>query len=814
MGFLSKFFEKRQQVKHKRDDLCSGIISEFRQNVEEIETLLKNELHYLDPEVSQRYIDRYESIATNTKQKDKVLRKSSMYGELVVQSKVSGQFMSMFRETIPLHNENSLKKLIEINSKLFFVEGKEFDRQQKECIVKDVHNHIVISGAGTGKTMTIVGKVKYLIKTGKCDYRKILVLSFTNKTAAELRGRIRNETGYEVEVCTFHKMGLDILREASNHSVKVSDGKQFDFIMDALSELSKEETYCVKLLHYESELLERSNRAYWAERKLSKEEIGKLRTIITKKAETVRSYGERDIANFLYANNINYVYEVRYKVDENDTKYRPDFYLPDYRVYIEYYGIDRNGKVPTYFSSKDGKTPSETYVESMAWKRNLHMEKGTKLVEVFAYERWEGTLLCNLRDGLEGMGVVFPKNPVSIIEKDTMMSISRLFESLLNRMKSRGLSLNDVWTMISNDKNNADDNVLIFSLFEPVFEKYQKELMESGKVDFNDMINLATKHIREGNFIHDYDQVLIDEYQDISSSRINLLMEMRRAKDFNVFCVGDDWQSIYGFTGSNLDCLYGFQKYWGIAEESKVETTYRFPSKLIDISSKFILENPKQIHKELRAHNDDGFNILEIRGLTEEKALKEILDKVVKLPEKSTVFFLGRYNNDRNILFRDVRIEHQGSKIMIRGRYDIDAQYQTVHGAKGLQADCIVLLNNRDEILGFPSKVIDPPIVNLLNGWDESFPFSEERRAYYVALTRTKKLLILLTVDGKVSSFVKEIEERNQGQMERNYFGECPVCGGRLVKVFGKYSYFLGCSNFSSKNCRYREKMKEKIDQQ
>ena len=808
MGFLGKFFERRRQTQYERDSFCIDIISEYRQNIEEIENFLKNELQYLDPEISQRFISKYEDIEFRERGKEKILKKSHMYGELVSQSKISKEFMLKFKEIIPVHNEKALKGLIELDSKLFFIEGKEFDQQQKECIVKDVHNHMVISGAGTGKTMTIVGKVAYLIKTGKCDYSKILVLSFTNKTAVELRKRIRNETGHDVEVSTFHKLGLNVLRNTLGHTVKVREGGQFDFIMDVLNEMSKEEVYCEKLLYYESELGERNRRALWAEMRLSNEEIGELEFISTKKAEIVRSYGERDIANFLDVNNINYVYEAMYKVDESDVKYRPDFYLPDHGIYIEYYGVDRDGKVPSYFSAKDGKTPSEAYNESMLWKRNLHMEKGTKLVEVFAYERWEGTLLSNLRVSLEKNGVIFPKDPDSIIDKDTVVSISRLFESLLNRMKSRNLSIEDIQNIILDEENNVDDNKLVLFLFEPVFEKYQKELREKGEVDYNDMINLATKHVSNGDFVHNYEYVLIDEYQDISSSRINLLMEMRKVKDFKIFCVGDDWQSIYGFTGSNLSCLYDFQKYWGIAEESKEETTYRFPKKLIEVSSKFVLENPKQIYKELRAQNDDDFNIVEIRNSTEEKALNEVLDKVIEFPEKSTVFFLGRYKNDKNILFRDSRIECHGAKISIKDRYDINAQYLTVHNAKGLQADCVVLLNNRDGTWGFPSKMVDSPIIKLLNEYNEGFPFSEERRAYYVAFTRAKKTLILLTVDGKISSFVKEIKEKNQTLIEANFIGECPMCGGRLLERRGQFGSFFGCSNFSLNNCKYKEKMK------
>ena len=810
MGFLSRFFESRQKARQERDAFCSEMMAVCRKSDEEIKNVLKNEFYFIDPELSHNLVEYFNNIESEIKQKNKIIRKSNRFEELSAQTKDSRNIVSEFKKILPAHNERALERLIEVNSKLLSVEGKEFDRQQKECIVKDVHNHLVLSGAGTGKTMTIVGKVVYLIKAEKCDPRKILVLSFTNKTAAELRKRIKSETGRDVHACTFHKLGFDILKSASEFSIRIWNGEQFDFILSSLNEMSKEESYYCKLLHHESELLERSRRAYWTGKKSGKEEWEKSRLIVTEKLETLRSYGERDIANFLLANRIDYVYEARYKVDEKDTIYRPDFFLPDYGIYIEYYGIDREGKVPSYFSSRDGKTPSETYHEGMEWKRNLHMEKGTKLVEAFAYERWEGILLGNLRESLEQLGVKFPEDPESMIDKETLTSTSKLFESLLNRMKSKDMSIDDLRTMIQNEKDNINENELILSLFEPVYEKYQTMLKERGEIDFNDMINLATRHVRNGDFVHIYDNVLIDEYQDISSSRYNLLKEMRSVKDFNLFCVGDDWQSIYGFTGSNLSCLYDFEKYWGVAEESKEETTYRFPKKLIDVSSEFILKNPKQIVKELKAHDKGEFSIVEVREATEEKALKEVLDKVLELPRGSTVFFIGRYNKDRNLLFRDPRIELHGSMVYANDHSEISMQYLTAHNAKGLQADCVVLLNNRDGIAGFPSGMIDPPIINLLNESKEDFPFSEERRAYYVAITRAKKILILMTTDGRVSPFIGEIVNENPELVEKNYKGECPMCGGRLVERSGIYGPFIGCSNFPSNGCKYKEKIRNK----
>jgi DNA helicase-4 len=805
MGFLDSFFQRRRKAAIEGDTVCSEFMQSFSLINKKAEDALANNHFYIDPELPQKVAKEFKDLETKVADNAKIIKKSKKKGELHTRMHGTRIILSGFMDSIPLHNHKVADNLIVANSALLCAEGKEFDIQQKGCIVKDVHNHLVLSGAGTGKTMTIVGKAKYLMGTGICDPEKLIVLSFTRKTAAELKDRIRKETGRSVEVSTFHKLGLEIIESSNKSQPKIMSEGKHSFIRDALNELSKDESYCEKLLCYASEVEERRNRRYWEERKQRDEDYRSANPIRTKRGETVKSYGEKDIADFLFANKINYVYESSYKVDDKGTKYRPDFFLPENGIYIEYYGIDRDGKVPPYFSSRDGKTPSETYSESMKWKEDIHEKKGTKFIKSYAYERWEGTLLRNLRKGLTDHGVKFPKESSICIDDDIFSSIASVFESLLNKIKSKNISVNDVRMQIKRNGKNIEENELALSLFEPIFNKYQSSLIEKGEIDFDDMINIAAEYVRNGRYIHRFDHVLVDEYQDISDSRFNLLSELRKTKDFNLFAVGDDWQSIYGFTGSNLSFLYDFQKCWGVAEESKIETTYRFPEKLIEVSGRFIMKNPKQIAKRLKANNKDGFALVEHREDNEAKAVKGIVDRLVGLPKDSTVLLLGRYERDRNLLHYDLRVEKTDSAISIPERSDLKISFLTVHSSKGLQADCVVILNNKDDVMGFPSKMADPAIVSLLDDNSDSCSFSEERRVYYVALTRAKKMLILLTTDKEVSPFAKEIIENNAGLIEKNYVKVCPICGGRLIRRKG-YSEFLGCSNYSA-GCTHKEKI-------
>lgn len=808
MGFLEKFFSKRKQIREEGDILCSEIISSFHRIDEKIEDILKDDLFYIDPELSHDLHTQFKEVEKRAASNSGIIRRSKKHGELVSKKNATERLLSTFENSTSIHNRKVTNDLISINSELLRAEGKEFDLQQKECIVKNVHNHIVISGAGTGKTITIVGKVKYLLETGTCDPKKLIVLSFTRDTASELKHRIKAETGQDIDVSTFHKLGMNIIERTSNQRPKISETVQYDFIRRSLNELSKGEGYRERLILYATEIEDKERRRYGAEKKLDEKRHREDNPIVTRKGDKVRSYGEKDIADYLFVNKIEYVYESAYKVDENGTKYRPDFYLPKNNIYIEYYGIDRNGGVPPYFSSRDGKSPSETYGEGIKWKRDLHMEKGTTLVEVFAYEKWEGVLLSNLREKLEDIGVKFQQDLELPIDIYTVDSIAKTFESLLNRIKSKNISMDDVRAMILSDQYNAAENELALSLFEPIFEDYLSSLRMKGEMDFDDMINKATQCVKKEGFVHDYDHVLIDEYQDISDSRFNLLYEMRKKKDFSLFAVGDDWQSIYGFTGSNLSYLYDFEKCWGVSEKSKVETTYRFPEKLIKVSGKFIMENPKQVPKQLNSKSSDDFSLVEIRDRFDDIAMSGVIQRLLELPHGSSVFFLGRYDSDKQVLFKDTRLDVKGPIIEIKGREDLEVSFLTVHRSKGLQADCVVILNNKDDIMGFPSKLTDPAIVRLLGNNVENYPFSEERRVYYVAMTRAKRMLILLTLDDTTSPFVKEILVGNQDLIEKNYWHTCPKCGGRMLERSGKYGPFLGCSNYSINNCDYKEQIK------
>ncbi|MCQ2071116.1 MAG: UvrD-helicase domain-containing protein, partial [archaeon] len=280
-----------------------------------------------------------------------------------------------FPEDVVRHNEMIAgRSAIEIGKTINPVEGRDLDLQQLTSIAMDVHTRLVLAGAGTGKTTTVVGLVKYLLASGKASPDDILALSFTNASVDELRERIKKETGQRVETTTFHRLAVKVIASSKGKVPKISNTDMKRFVSDEIRRRSTDSAYMGLLNEYlvydfdgqkdESSFVDRS------------EYVRYLREnpLVTLKGEKVKSFGEADIANFLAINGIPYEYEASYIKDTNDAlhgQYRPDFHITGTDIYIEYFGTDRNGNVARFMVDRDPGA-SDKYLEGIEWKRNVH----------------------------------------------------------------------------------------------------------------------------------------------------------------------------------------------------------------------------------------------------------------------------------------------------------------------------------------------------------------------------------------------------------------------------------------------------------
>ena len=820
MGIIINLIRAHNEKLRRRRELCCGLISDIDSAVNAVKRKLGSYTCFVEPEYVDEFNASLRTITSSACFNDHSEIKKTKNYKLFLEKKES--LLEMERELprlISSHNDSVASRLSpSAAANIGRIEGRELDAQQLICIVKDVHNQLAVAGAGTGKTTTIIGKIKHLLNNRLCDPSEILVLSFTNVSASEMRQRIHAETGENITALTFHKLGLEIIKCASDELPKISSvatkrliEKQLDICMMDPAYLSLLNTYIIYHRSADRDDFDFGNEEEYR----SYLEINPPTTL---KGETVKSYGEMDIANFLYQNGVAYEYEHPYQVDtqtEEYGRYRPDFFLPDYGIYIEYFGIDRSGNVPSYFTAPPGKTASEAYCDSMAWKRELHKQNGTRLIERFAYERQEGVLLDSLKQDLLCCSVKLDPIPddelwqnISGSETSLLDGVAELFETLINLIKCGNYSLDDVRALV--DRSSAPvKNRILLSLLTPIYNAYCSRLAENGEIDFNDMINLSTEYVNAGKYQSNYKYVLVDEYQDISKARYLLLKALRRSCDFKLFCVGDDWQSIYRFAGSDIGLMTHFSDFWGPSELSKIETTYRFSQGMINISSEFIMQNPDQIKKTVvGAPGSDLFPLTEINVRSKYAIADALIPELCTLPEGSTVFFIGRYNYDIKCINDDDRfncaynIASGNVDVVCRRCPSIKITYLTAHRSKGLQADYVFIINNRRDRMGFPSKMINAPLLELLLVECDPYPFAEERRLFYVAITRAKKHVFLLTEKGNESAFILELRKRYEEKLQEDV-SVCPLCGGALIKRMGPHGVFFGCSNYYTNGCTY-----------
>lgn len=497
----------------------------------------------------------------------------------------------------------------------FRVENHPLDREQRRAIYDPARFNLVVAGAGSGKTTTILGKILYLLQSGFASPPEILVLSFTHDSATELRERflreyyqtfaeqilLRKSPPPDITIETFHSLALKLLRKL------------------------------------------------WPDFSVTTNEIG----------------DEQSVS----------------EIDNNPVS---DF---------------------------DSVSDSD--------------------------------------------------------ELTIQISIIREFLDL-HELDSVTLSL------IASKFSSSDYSKLFFT----VSEKYQRELsslLDKHQTTFSGLIKLAIRYLRSSQIKTRFRYIIVDEYQDLSALRQEFLHLLIESSQANLFAVGDDWQAIYGFSGSRVDFTLNFRKFWGDFSLHRISKTYRFGPTLARLSSSFIMQDHTQIRKQIQSQKEDTLEpVVEICGDSERLDLEVLTHYFESLPEYSSILLLGRFNVDQFRLLHCTQFNLSSNGVVFRPRPDLKIRFLTVHQSKGLEADYVILLNNREAKLGFPAHVKDTPLKTELVkiaeelGLDQASA-NEERRLFYVALTRAKKQVILLTVDGKESSFIKELRRKFRSDFTTYY---------------------------------------------
>ena len=592
-------------------------------------------------------------------------------------------------EVVDDQNEKFITKESQrCNALLSDIGGKSLDPQQRRVVVTDEDRNLVIAGAGSGKTLTIVGKAKYLCEQKNVKPEDILLIAFTNKSADEMTERLKR-LGVPIQAKTFHKLGMDTI--VSKTKVKpnvLEEGKLNEFVQSFFNKrLAHNNTLVKYLIEYFAyyfqvpskidqfsslgELYEHEKgqdletiRGKYRKASLLKETAENESPLKSIKGEIVKSRQEVSIANFLFLNGIDYQYETEYpyvQPDANYGLYHPDFFLPEYNIYIEHFGIDKNGRTPQYT-----KIEEEKYLAGIEWKRATHRKYKTTLVETYSYYESEGRLLEELERKLKLLKVEFREPDYLDIFNTIYPSLSekyfpafiKLCCTFITLFKSNGYQIRNLKQTVEKGIQNKSPffvrrTILFSGIIAPILAEYDNYLQEKQKIDFADMINHATEIIQDISYLpHPYRWVIVDEFQDISVARYNLIHALIERTGAKLLCVGDDWQSIYRFAGSDISLFTRFEDYFGFSKVMKIEKTYRNSQELIDAAGKFVMQNPAQISKHLTSAKSLSHPItfMQYQGSPLPMLVKTLRKIIAGDTAESSIMLLGRTRKDLSFI--------------------------------------------------------------------------------------------------------------------------------------------------------------------
>lgn len=747
------------------------------------------------------------------------------------------------------------------------------DEDQRKVILTDEDYCLVVAGAGAGKTTTVAAKVKYLVDKKSIQPSEILIISFTNKAVNELKEKIQKKLNIDCPIATFHSTGNAIIhKNTPEETLNIADHSKLYFVLRDYfrNSILKDERLVNNLVlffasyfdaPYEgddlngffNEIAKANYSTLRGDLEDFRQEVidARSKKSITIQNEMLRSHQEVEIANFLYLNQIDYEYEpiYPYHIEGARRVYTPDFIIrQDGReAYIEHFGITEDGKNDRYSEEE-----LEKYKKAVNDKVSLHRRHGTTLIYTFSRFKDGRELTVHLREMLE-------KNGFKLRARSSKEVLEMLVAGEENRYIRRLLNL--ICRFISNFKVNgygADEfermrhstqNVrskLFLEICQECYLEYERWLKENKAIDFEDMINESARLLREVKEMKqklDFKYVIVDEYQDISRQRFDLTRALADVTDAKIIAVGDDWQSIYAFSGSDITLFTQFKEKMGYAKQLQIVKTYRNSQEVIDIAGTFIQKNKTQIEKRLLSpkhietpvliytydstYKKPGANWRSGANYAMAKAVEMALAHIVERRRaegkaNGSVLLLGRFGFDGDNLERSGLFEYisRGNKVKSLSFPQLDITFMTAHSSKGLGYDDVIIINGKNDTYGFPSKIEDDPVLGFVIKEDKAIDYAEERRLFYVAMTRTKNRVYFVAPERNPSEFLLELRRDyknvrlegkwNEGESVKLDRKSCPICGYplqlRYKKSYGLRLYI--CTNepevcgFMTNDCR------------
>lgn len=703
-------------------------------------------------------------------------------------------------------------------------ENINLDEEQREIILRDDDYCLVNAGAGSGKSTTMAAKVKYLVDKLNIKPEEIIMLTFTKKSSEDLDEKVNELLNLGIPVSTFHSLGMKFIRKFYPYPIQVvGQDEQEKIICEYIKELFKDKRKLKELIElfrqYEKRnyiskgFVENFDRfetfeEYFKDYKKRKYELENNRkggihqylinrlssttSLYTIRGEKVKSAGEVRIANFLYINGIDYHYEKIYdeKVNE-DMAYQPDFTVQYHGkiFHIEYFGLsscydkknELNRKAIIKYNLK--RRIKEKYQEE---SRNdfinldYHTPDGD-FIKTLEKELLKRGVEFNRRNDKEIFDRIIDNNLDAEFFKFTNLIISfidilknmlsdsedYMFTKRIEQIKKENLKY---FYYSKKEEEEKECRIKALNYLKEIYKYYQEYLVKNHMIDYSDMINLTYKQIikevknkyNELNFKY----IIVDEYQDITFQRFLFVKRLIEYFNAKLITVGDDWQSIYAFAGSRLELFNRFKELFiDSRDDMFLSTTYRYGQELADITSKFVLENDKQSRKEIRAIKNlkHPIEICEYEIYEEYRKINELIHELYRENPNNKILILARTNDCLNKLSRSQFFTKGiGDVLICKELPEAKIEALTMHRSKGLTSDQVIIFGLRNRL--FPSEGKSSHWIFdyfKLDSITEHIPFAEERRLFYVALTRTRNKVYLVVPSSikNKSQFINEIEK-------------------------------------------------------
>ncbi|WP_314082742.1 ATP-dependent helicase [Capnocytophaga gingivalis] len=665
------------------------------------------------------------------------------------------------------------------------------NEKQLEAVKSESKRLLVLAGAGSGKTKTLLEKLIYLMREKRVQPTNILVVTFTKNATNEMIDRLvfasKNGEEYKrfmnnpkvgeaeknkyreefkranswlsnLSISTFHSFCHNVLRkygvsefdnkfrvikdtknskEEADFTYENSQETDFEIAHRILIQLSKKREYLLDLKRYildyfvdkNNRLLENKETSFYENQK----------SYVSLNGTKVRSKSERYIADWLYRHNIDFSYEA--PLNCQDFYFHPDFYIPQADIYLEHISdmsVGVKEKEKQY--KKANKTLFKTY-------ENIHAKDS-----VLFNEALDAIVKNRLPASYKSQTALSFEEELNSYHKELKDFIIQALR-IIKMIKAENLSTSKALkTALADPHQRVRD---FYRLVIPLMKKYQAYCVNKSYLDFEDMIVKTIdlfKHRAEikEKFQQQYKYILVDEFQDVNNLQVDLLKRLLTPEN-QLFCVGDDWQSIYGFRGSNVNYIVNFGKYFPKAEVIKLNQNYRSTEHIVGASNEVIKHNKFKVDKEIFANKKSDTKVNIFAGNDQQENIDFVVEEVKRLFQK------GYQKEDILFLYRRSKMYNDYYNRFMKERLYV--QYRTIHAAKGLEAKAVFIIGLTQGYGGFPDVWLEDRIFQVVKPTQHDLLMEEERRLFYVAITRAKDLLYLITEKGNESSFLSEIPE-------------------------------------------------------